>query len=38
MSGGGELHAKEIDCLVSRLLNGGRWLGVFAHDELPELF
>ena len=37
MSGGGGLHAGEIDCLVSRLLNGVRWLGVFARDELPEL-
>ena len=38
MSGGGGLHAGEIDCLVIRLLNGVRWLGVFARDELPELF
>ena len=37
MSGGGGLHAGEIDCLVSRLLNGVRWLGVFAGDGLPEL-
>ena len=37
MSGGGGLHAGEIGCLVSRLLNKVRWLGVFAHDELPEL-
>ena len=37
MSCGGGLHAGEIDCLVSRLLNAVRWLGVFARDELPEL-
>ena len=37
MSGGGELHAGEIECLVSRLLVGVRWLGIFARDELPDL-
>ena len=37
MSGGGGLHAKEIDCLVSRHLIGVRWLGVFARDELPDV-
>ena len=37
MGGGGELHAGEIDFLVSRLLNGVLWLEVFARDELPEL-
>ena len=37
MSGGGGLQDGEIDLLVSRLLNGIRWLGVFARDELPEL-
>ena len=37
MSGGGELHAKEIECLVSRLLLAVRRLYVFARDELPEL-
>ena len=37
MSGGGGLHAGEIECLVSRLLLGVRWLGVFARDELPDL-
>ena len=37
MSGGGGLHAGELDCLVSRILNGVRWLGVFTRDELPEL-
>ena len=37
MSGGGGLHAGKIDCLVSRLLNGVRWLRVFALDELPKL-
>ena len=31
------LHAGEIICLVSRLLVGVRWLGVFARDELPDL-
>ena len=38
MSGGGGLNAGEIDCLIIRLLNGIRLLGVFARDELPELF
>ena len=37
MSGGGGLHAGKIDCLVSRLLVGVRWLGVFARDEMPDL-
>ena len=37
MSGGGGLHAGEIKCLVSRLLIGVSWLGVFARDELPDL-
>ena len=37
MSGGGGLHAGEIYCLVSRLLVGVCWLGVWARDELPEL-
>ena len=37
MSGGGGLHAGEIECLVSKLLVGVRWLGVFARDELPDL-
>ena len=37
MSGDGGLHAGEIDCLVSKLLVGVRWLGVFARDELPDL-
>ena len=37
MSVGRGLHAKEIDCLVSRLVNGVRWLGVFARDELPDM-
>ena len=31
------LHAGEINCLVSRLVNGVRWLGVFARDELPDV-
>ena len=38
MSGGGGLHAGEIDCLVSKLLVGVRWLGVFVRDELPDFF
>ena len=29
------LHAIEIDCLVSRLVDKVRMLGVFARDELP---
>ena len=30
------LHAGEIDCLVSRLVDEVRWYGVFARDELPD--
>ena len=37
VNGFGELNAREIDCLVLRLLIGVCWLGVFARDELPEL-
>ena len=37
MSVGSGLHAGEIKCLVSRLVNNVRWLGVFARDELPDL-
>ena len=37
MSVGSGLHAGEIDCLVSRLVNGVRWLKVFARDELPDV-
>ena len=37
MSVGGGLHAGEIECLVSRLVDNVRWLGVFARDELPDL-
>ena len=37
MSVGSGLHAGEIDCLVSRLVNGVCWLGVFAGDELPDV-
>ena len=37
MSGGAGLHAGEIECLVSRLVKGVRWLGVFPRDELPDL-
>ena len=36
MSGAG-LHAGEMECLVSRLVEGVRWLGVCARDELPDL-
>ena len=31
------LHTREINCLVPRLLDGVRWLGVFARDELPDV-
>ena len=37
MSVNGGLYAGVIDCLVSSLLNGVRWLGVFARDKLFEL-
>ena len=37
MSGGGGLHAEQIDCLLSRLLVGVRLLGVFARDDLPGI-
>ena len=37
MNGGGGLYAGEIDCVVSRLLIGVRWLGVFARDEMLDL-
>ena len=37
MSGGGRFHVKEINWLLSRLLVGVRWLGVFARDELPDV-
>ena len=37
MSGGSGLHAGEIECLVSRLVDNVRWLGVFARDQLPDL-
>ena len=37
MNGGGELHAGQIECLLSRLVVRVRWLGVFAPDELPDL-
>ena len=36
MKGGSRLHAGKIECLVSRLVDNVRWLGVFARDELPE--
>ena len=35
MNVGSGLHAGEIGCLVSRLVDDVRWLGVFARDELP---
>ena len=31
------LHAGEIYCLVSRLVNGVRWPWVFARDDLPDV-
>ena len=37
MSVGSGLQAGEIDCLVSRLVDGRRWLGVFTRDELPDV-
>ena len=37
MSVGSGLHAEEIECLVSMLVDNVRWLGVFAHDELIDL-
>ena len=32
-----KLHAEEINCLVSRLVDGVRWLGVFARDGLLDV-
>ena len=37
MSVGSGLHAGEIECLVSRLVDNVRLLGVFARDELLDL-
>ena len=37
MSVGSGLHAGEIDCFVLRLVDGVRWLGVFARDELLDV-
>ena len=37
MSGGGGIHVGEIECLVSRLVVGVRWLSIFARDELADL-
>ena len=37
MSIGSGLHAGKIECLVSRLVDNVRSLGVFARDELPDL-
>ena len=31
------LHTGEIDCLVSRLVDEIRWLGVFARDEVSDV-
>ena len=31
------VYAGEIDCFVSRLVNGVRWRGVFARDDLPDV-
>ena len=36
MSVGSGLHAGEIDCFVSMLVDEVRWLGVFARDELHD--
>ena len=36
MSVGSGLHAGEIKCLVSRLVDDVRWLKVFARDVLPD--
>ena len=33
---GSGLQAGEIECLVSKLVDDVRWLGVFARDELPD--
>ena len=37
MSVGSGLHAGEIECLLSRLLDNVRWLGVFGRDEMSDL-
>ena len=37
MSVGSRLHAGEIECLVSSIVDNIRWLGVFALHELPDL-
>ena len=37
MSVSSGLHAGWIDCLISRLVNGVRWLGIFGRDELPDV-
>ena len=31
------LHAGEIECMVLILVNGVRWIGVFARVELPDV-
>ena len=38
MSVGSKLQAgKMINCLISRFVDGVRWLDVFARDELPDV-
>ena len=37
MSVGSGLYPGKIEWLVSRLVDGVRWLGVFALDELPDV-
>ena len=37
MSVGSGLHAGEIECLLSRLVDNVRWLKVIARDKLPDL-
>ena len=37
MNSSSGLHTGEINCLVPRLLEEVRWLGVFARDELPDV-
>ena len=36
MSVGSGIHAGQIDCLVSKLVDEVRWLKVFARDKLPD--
>ena len=37
MSVKNKLYAGEIDCFVSKLENGLRWLRLFARDALPNV-